>query len=81
MTPFQALYGRLPPFILTYNEGLSPVHKVDQQLLSGDEMLQRTKGNLKKLVNMMKQMTDQKRMDISFKIGEWVLLKLHPYCQ
>jgi hypothetical protein len=39
MTPFQALYGRLPPTIPSYNEGLSPVHEVDQQLQDRDELL------------------------------------------
>jgi len=32
MTPFQALYSRLPPTIPSYNEGLLMVHEVDQQL-------------------------------------------------
>ena len=40
MTPFQALYGRLPPTIPSYNKGLSPVHEVDQQLQDRDELLQ-----------------------------------------
>ena len=32
-------------------------------------------------MNRMKQMADRKRRDISFKVGEQVLLKLHPYRQ
>ena len=39
MTPFQALYGRLPPTIPRYEVGMSPIHEVDQQLSSRDEIL------------------------------------------
>lgn len=81
MTPFQALYGRPPPAIPSYTEGLSPVHEVDQQLMTRDELLQQLKINLASSVNRMKQMADLKRRDISFDIGKQVLLKLHPYRQ
>lgn len=81
MTPFQALYGRLPPTIPSYNEGLSPVHEVDQQLRNRDELLQQLKANLTRSVNRMKQLADKKRRDMSFEVGERVLLRLHPYRQ
>ena len=81
MTPFQALYGRLLPPILPYKDGLSPVHEVDQQLLNRDELLWQLKVNLERSMNRMKQMADRKRRDISFEVGEQVLLKLHPYRQ
>jgi hypothetical protein len=81
MTPFQALYGRLPPSIPMCTEELFSVHEVDQQLMSRDELLRKLKTNLERLVNRMKQMTDQKRRDILFNTGEWVFFKLHPYHQ
>lgn len=81
MTPFQVLYGRLPPTIPSYNEGLSPVHEVDQQLRNRDELLQQLKANLTRSVNRMKQLADKKRRDVSFEVGERVLLRLHPYRQ
>lgn len=81
MTPFQALYGRLPPPIPTYKDGLSPVHEVDQQLISRDALLRQLKANLENSVNRIKHMANKKRRDISFNVGEWVLLKLHPYRQ
>jgi hypothetical protein len=81
MTPFQALYGRLPPIIPSYNEGLSLVHEVDQQLQDRDELLQQLKVNLAHLVNRMKQIADTKRRDVSFDVGDLILLKLRPYRQ
>ena len=81
MTPFQALYGWLPPSIPTYKDGLSPVHEVDQQLMRRDELLRQLKVNLERSQNRMKQLADQRRRDITFNIGDWVLLKLHPYRQ
>lgn len=81
MTSFQALYGRLPPSIPLYRDGLSAVHEVDQQLLTQDALLKQLKANLENSVNRMKQIADRKRRDILFEIGSWVLLKLHPYRQ
>ena len=54
---------------------------MDQQLLNRDELLRQLKVNLERSVNRIKQMADRKRRDISFKVGEQVLLKLHPYRQ
>lgn len=56
-------------------------HEVDQQLVNRDELLLQLKMNLGKAINWMKQMADQKRQDLEFKVGDWVLLKLHPYRQ
>jgi hypothetical protein len=58
MTPFQALYGRLPPSIPINTTGFSPVHEVDRQLLSHDDLLQQLKTNLASSMNKMKQLVD-----------------------
>ena len=81
MTPYQALYGRLPPLIPAYLEGLSLVHEVDQMLLHRDKLLHQLKTNLEISMNRMKQQADSKRRDIQFAVGDQVLLKLHPYRQ
>ena len=81
MTPFQALYGRLPPQIPSYHNGMSPVHEVDQSLEARDELLRQLKINLETSINRMKQIADQKRRDVSFEVGDLVFLKLHPYRQ
>ena len=39
MTPFQALYGHLPPTVPNYQVGTSLMHEVDKALLSRDELL------------------------------------------
>lgn len=81
MTPFQALYGRLPPTIPLYHEGSSSVHEVDQNLLSRDALLSQLKSNLAAATNRMKQYADSKRRDVQYEVGDWVFLKLHPYRQ
>ncbi|KAH9722902.1 hypothetical protein KPL70_006891 [Citrus sinensis] len=81
MTPFQALYGRLPPSIPYYTEGLSRVNEVDQSLLTRDEVLQQLKINLELSDARMKHVADQKRREVEFQVGDLVLLKLHPYRQ
>jgi hypothetical protein len=81
MTPFQALYGRLPPTIPHYHIGMSPVNEVDQQLATRDEILSLLKANLHAANNRMQQLTNSKKHDIEFQEGDWVFLKLHSYRQ
>lgn len=81
MTPFQALYGRLPPTIPHYHVGISPVHEVDQQLATRDDILRQLKANLHAANNRMQQIANSKRRDLEFQEGDWVFLKLHPYRQ
>ncbi|KAL9462725.1 hypothetical protein AB3S75_000683 [Citrus x aurantiifolia] len=81
MTPFLALYGRHPPVVPMYHVGSSPVHEVDQALLSRDELLRQLKQNLKMATNRMKQFADTKRRDVEFKEGDMVFLRLPPYRQ
>ncbi|KAL6313652.1 hypothetical protein AAG906_010070 [Vitis piasezkii] len=65
MTPFQALYGRLPPTIPHYLMGTTPVHAT----------------NLHAATNRMKQVADSKRRNIEYQVGDMVFLKLQPYRQ
>lgn len=81
MTPFQALYGRLPPTIPHYHIGMSLVNEVDQQLVTRDEILSLLKANLHAANNRMQQLANSKRRDIEFQEGDWVFLKLHSYRQ
>nr|CAN75226.1 hypothetical protein VITISV_035857 [Vitis vinifera] len=71
MTPFQALYGRLPPTIPNYLMGTTPVHAVDQNLTSRNAILRQLKTNLHAATNRMKQVVDSKRRNIEYqKLGE-----------
>ena len=79
MTPFQALYGRLPPTLPHYQVGTSSVNEVDQNLTSRDALLHQLKDNLHAASNRMKQVANSKRRDIEFQEGDLVFLKLHPY--
>ncbi|KAL5560775.1 hypothetical protein UlMin_036986 [Ulmus minor] len=81
MSPFQALYGRPPPMIPHYQLGSSPVHEVDQNLASRNDLLTQLKLNLHQASNRMKQIADSRRRDIEFNEGDLVFLKLHPYRQ
>ena len=81
MTPFQALYGRLPPTIPIYHHGGSSVQEVDISLEARDDLLRQLKCNLEGSINRMKQLADKKRWDISFEVGDLVFLRLHPYRQ
>lgn len=57
------------------------MNEVDLQLVNREELLQQLKLNLAKSKNRMKQMADQKRLELEFNTGDWVLLWLHPYRQ
>ncbi|PSR86095.1 Transposon Tf2-6 polyprotein [Actinidia chinensis var. chinensis] len=81
MTPFQALYGRLPPIIPQYQVGNSPVYEVNQNLASRYSLLRQLKDNLHATSNRMKQVADSKGRDIEFEEGHLIFLKLHPYRQ
>ena len=81
MTPFQALYGRLPPTIPHYLMGTTPVHAVDQNLASRDAILRQLKTNLHVATNRMKQVANSKRRNIEYQVGDMVFLKLQPYRQ
>ena len=81
MTPFQALYGRLPPSIPHYTNGLSRGNEVDQSLHNRDEVLQQLKMNLELVATRMKHVADRMRREVEFQVGDLVLLKLHPYRQ
>ena len=81
MTPFRALYGRLPPTIPYYQAGHSLVHDVDQSLIRRDELLEQLKSNLAVAINRMKQGADQRRRDVEFQVGDMVFLRLQPYRQ
>ncbi|XP_004310194.1 PREDICTED: uncharacterized protein LOC101296542 [Fragaria vesca subsp. vesca] len=81
MTPYQSLYGRTPPSVLSYTPGTTKVHSVDIALRNRDDLLKLLRSNMAMAQNKMKQQTDQHRTERTFEEGDWVYLKLHPYRQ
>ena len=57
------------------------VKEVDQLLATRDETLRQVKANLHAANNRMQQVVNSKRRELEFQEGDWVFLKLHPYCQ
>ena len=81
MTYFKALYDRSPLKVPIYQIGQSPVHEVDQALMTRDELLGQLKKNLAAAVNRMKHVADRHRKEVVFKEGDMVFLKLQPHHQ
>ncbi|XP_023904375.1 uncharacterized protein LOC112016101 [Quercus suber] len=81
MTPFEALYGYIPPRILDYVPGVTKLGAVDSFLRTRHELLPLLKQNLTSAQARMKLLVDQHRSDKSFSVGDWVHIKLQPYRQ
>lgn len=81
MSHFEALYGRVPPSVLTYVPGSSKVASLDELLTEKHKILKLLKFNLTRARHRMTQQANMKRMDKSFEAGQWVYLKLQPYRQ
>ena len=81
MTPFQALYGIMPPLHIPYISGDSPIAAVDQMLKEREDMMKVLHCQLKKAQDRMKVQADHHRIERVFQIGDMVFLKLQPYRQ
>ena len=81
MTPYEAVYGQLPPSPTSYLTGCSKVQAVDQLLQHRATMLAHLRENLHQAQNRMKQQADQHRSERQFQEGDQVFLRLQPYKQ
>ena len=79
--PFQIVYGRSPPPLLSYGNHKTPHNEVELMLKERDLALIALKENLNVAQNRMKKMADSKRRELKFKVGDEVYLKLRPYRQ
>lgn len=59
----------------------SSLDAVETLLATRQELLLKLKNRLEKAQVAMKVHVDSKRHDVSFKVGDWVYVKLRPYCQ
>ncbi|KAA8540964.1 hypothetical protein F0562_024898 [Nyssa sinensis] len=81
ITPFEAVYGKPPPILLTYVPGTARVQAVDEYLQDRDQILRELRRNLQLAQERMKSQANQHRREVSFNIGDYVYLKLQPYRQ
>ncbi|KAL0548958.1 hypothetical protein IC582_013436 [Cucumis melo] len=81
MTPFQVVYGRKPPPLLSYGTQVTPNVTLDEQLKERDEMILSLRENLRLAQEQMKKYADKRRRDIEYKVGDLVFLKVRPYRQ
>ncbi|MCH82642.1 hypothetical protein A2U01_0003453 [Trifolium medium] len=77
-TPFEVVYGRKPPSVVRFSQGEIKVEAIANELLDRDDTLKQLKQHLLDAQEQMKKFTDLKCTDLSFKVGEWVSIKLKP---
>jgi hypothetical protein len=80
-TPFEVVYGRKPPTLLSYVAGTAKTEAVDKELLTRDEILKELRQNIQQAQVRMKQNADKHHRDVEFAVGDWVYLRLQPYRQ
>ena len=81
MTPFKAIYGRDPPFLLDYVSSTARTDTIDQLLSDRQTLLQLLKTNLLKAQSHMKKSVDGRTRDGHFQVGNLLWVKLQPYRQ
>ncbi|GJX34451.1 ty3-gypsy retrotransposon protein [Tanacetum coccineum] len=81
MSPYQALYGRLPLSLIPYLPGASIVAVVYELLMERNEVTRQLKQNLLAAKLRIEKKANRKRRDVEFKVGDKVFVKLQPYWQ
>lgn len=81
MTPFEAVFGKLPPTIPSYVSGSSSIEAADALLCDRDELLSILRTNLFQAQARMKVQTDKHRSDKVLEVGQWCYVKLQPHKQ
>ncbi|KAL4010950.1 hypothetical protein IC575_027992 [Cucumis melo] len=81
MTPFQVVYGRQPPTILSYGSSPSKNSTVEEMLQERDIVLVSLREHLRLAQEQMKMYADRKRRAVEFSVGEYVFLRIRPYRQ
>ena len=81
MSPFQALYGRVPPHIVRVGHNHTTVDTLEQVLQERDAMLDELQFNMARAQQRMKYYADKKRREVFLEVGDWVYLKIRPYRQ
>ncbi|KAL0537221.1 hypothetical protein IC582_026196 [Cucumis melo] len=81
VSPFQVLYCRKPPSLISYGAGATSNSTLAEQLSERDTVLAALRDHLLLAQQQMKQYADMKRRHIEYDIDDWVFLKIRPYRQ
>jgi hypothetical protein len=81
LTPFETLYGILPPKLIEYIPGTSRNQAVDDTLWSREQTLSLLRHNLLAAQERQKSQYDRRHTERSFVPGNLVYLRLQPYRQ
>eukprot|EP00253_Pinus_taeda_P018899 PITA_18899 len=76
MTPYEAVYGQLPPSPTSYIKGCLKVQAVNQLLHNRATMLAHLRENLHQAQNRMKQ---QRIGEVAYKLALPPTAKIHPF--
>jgi hypothetical protein len=80
-SPFKALYGYEPNLALVPTVTTDTQPTIVEAIKHRELHLQALKQHLARAQNKMKLQADRKRTELSFQVGDKVLLKLQPYVQ
>ena len=78
MTPFEAVYEKNSPSVISYLPDVLKVEAVDQTLTIREVILYTLRENLVMAQNLMKQQVDQGPLEHQFVEGDQVFLRLQP---
>ncbi|VFQ82654.1 unnamed protein product [Cuscuta campestris] len=81
MSPYRALYGRTPPHLFPTLAVRAKVATVEEMLRDRAAVLEDLRHNLAKMQQRMRERANLHRRDVSFHVGDYVLLKLQQHWQ
>ncbi|KAA8534461.1 hypothetical protein F0562_031978 [Nyssa sinensis] len=77
-TPFEVVYGRSPPSLLSYVPSSIKVDAVDQALQDRDAFLKVVRQRLLQAQERMKRVYDQKHREVELEVDDWVTSSFKP---
>jgi hypothetical protein len=81
LSPFEALYGYLPPRLIEFVPGLTRVAAVEDLLEHRQQVVGLLEHKLVDAQARMKQQVDKHRAEMEFEFGDWVFLRIQPFKQ
>lgn len=80
-SPFETLYGHVPRHFGTPDPSSTTVQELEDLLRNRETTMALCQQQLLKAQERMRRQTGKHRTERSFKVGDWVYLKLQPYVQ